>query len=95
MAKFANIDYDREYQVKVPADLAGFNERFPFGKTGEEVLPPGVTEWKYYEELVVVDGMRYLRFHRPVTDDITKGTVLTDSANGMWIPTRLLEKCLQ
>lgn len=95
MAKFTGVDYEREYQVLNPVTLAGFKERFPFGKIGEEVLPVEITEWKSYEEHVATGGMRYLHFQRPVADDIVKGTVLTDSANGMWIPVRLLKKCLQ
>lgn len=95
MAKFTGVNYDKEYQVQRPATLAGFEEHFPFGRIGEEVLPSGLTDWRSYEERVVADGMRYLRFPRPISDDILRGTILTDSENGMWIPTRLLEKCLK
>ncbi len=79
-----------EFQVRIPVNLGGFAEKFPFGRIGEEVPPRGISEEDYPRTAEFREGQRFIRFGRPFRPDVESETTLTDADNGMWIPDRLL-----
>lgn len=79
-----------EFKVKLPANLKGYAEKFPYGWIGQEVPPAGISGEGYVQSIEFRDSQRFIRFGRPFVPDLKTGIVATDADNGMWIPDRLL-----